>query len=37
LLDLGDLDVPDNLLSGNDDAAIRFRQWTVVFGFELGR
>lgn len=37
LIALGDLDIPDVLLSGDDDANLRFRQWTVVLGFELAR
>jgi len=37
LFELGDLDVPDDLLSGDTATTIRFRQWTVVFGFELSR
>ena len=36
LVDFEDLDVRGEILAGTEQVGLQFREWTVVFGFELG-
>ena len=36
LVDFDNLDVREEILAGTEEVGLRFSQWTVVFGFELG-
>lgn len=37
LVDFDKLDVREDVLAGTEQVGLQFREWTIVFGFELGR